>query len=276
MSETQCGEQASGIRHNWPDGLGSGGPLAATSCRNGGTSSSPFASLNMGARSGDDLAKVRENRRRFFARYGIDPRTVVLGRQVHSADVAYVTEDEAGAGVADPETAVTDVDALIANEAGLTLGVFAADCAPVLLFDPVTASAGTVHAGRKGVAQGIVSATVAKMNQSFGARPQDLHAIIGPAIGGCCYEVSLDILDAFRDRYGARTVYGRNLDLPTAITIELAEVGLLSDRVVASESCTACQSDLFFSHRREGYPCGRMLTVLSLESVQTLPDLPAR
>ncbi len=90
-------------------------------------------------------------------------------------------------------------DALISNQPGVLVAVKTADCVPILLADPVTHSVAAVHAGWRGTAAEILSATLRQMSEKWGTRPADVHAAIGPAIGGCCYEVGADVAQRFAE-----------------------------------------------------------------------------
>ena len=254
------------LRLHWVPGCPPDTPSAFTSTRAGGISRPPFDTLNMGTRVGDILDAVRENRRRFLRHIGSDPSRAVLGHQVHSANSSVVDSRHAGFGVIDPTTAIPDTDALITRTSGMTIGVLVADCVPVILYDPVTRTGATVHAGRRGALGGIVTKTITKLKNLYDSRPGDLFAIIGPSIRSCCYEVSTEIAEEFRARYGDGAAHGRYLDLPAAVCAELQEIGVRDDHVSLTDHCTSCRSDLFFSYRREGDPSGRMMTTLSLQN----------
>jgi copper oxidase (laccase) domain-containing protein len=125
-----------------------------------------------------------------------------------------------------------------------------ADCLPVALarLDGEKPALALLHAGRLGLLQGIVEAGVATLGGK-------LAAVIGPGIGPCCYEVGEDIADAYRARFGAEALRGRNLDLWTVAERVLRAAGV--DSVERLDLCTACDPVRFFSHRRDGPVTGR-------------------
>ena len=166
-----------------------------------------------------------------------DPGDWHLMVQVHGADVAVV-------GVDTPRgTEARDVDALVTIERGRVLAVAAADCVPVLLASELGVAA--VHAGRRGVEQGAVAATVRALPGD------DIVAVVGPAIGGCCYEVPAQMqTEVCRvvPTAEATTTWGTpSLDLPRAVLDELAALGV---RATQAGGCTRC-TDGWFSHRAD-------------------------
>lgn len=171
------------------------------------------------------------------------PNTWHLMRQIHSANIGTIDDHTP------PGAQLRDVDALCTTAAGRTLGVFTADCLPVLIAGRFTIAA--VHAGRAGIEQRILTKTVRQIANG-GERPSDLHAIIGPAIGGCCYELPEVMVDAFCSYTPvarATTTWGTAaLDLTAAAISELATAGVGGTATVGI--CTACDP-AWFSHRRD-------------------------
>lgn len=220
------------------------GAWAAVTARSGGVSATPYDNLNLSYRVGDVSAQVAENRRRAAATAGLDPGRVMWMEQVHGAEVAVVDDAEI--------SPVAGVDALVTTGRGLALAVLVADCLPVLLAETDAGVVGVAHAGRRGLAGGIVGATVAAM-RSLGADPAAVTAVVGPGIGPCCYEVGADVRDEVIGRVpetAARTVEGRPaLDLPAGVVEELRRAGVRRASRVAI--CTA-EDPAYFSYRRDG------------------------
>jgi YfiH family protein len=210
---------------------------------------------------------VRENRRRLLVALGIERYSVLAPRQVHSTDVAMVR-----AGDALPPNAVLEGDAVVTDRTGVALMVLAADCLPVLLYDPERRVIAAVHAGWRGTAGAIVAGTVAAMREGFGCDPAHIRAGFGPAIGRCCYEVGPEVLNAVAAvtprapaaLYDPLPAGKGRLDLVAANMAQLQRAGVLSDHIGAARLCTACQPVRFFSHRREGEPTGRAGAVIAL------------
>ncbi len=235
--------------------------------RAGGVSPTPFASLNLGPRTGDDAVHVRENRRRVLATAGLAGSPVLAPRQTHSADVATYRP-----GDAIPRGQVFDGDGLITDARGPALMVLAADCVPVLLWDPARQVIAAVHAGWRGTAGGIAARAVRVMGEVFGCRAEDIRAALGPAIHRCCYEVGPEVVAAVAAvtplaphalADGKRDGKAM-MDLPAANAAQLAGTGVPAAQIDTLPHCTACQVDRFFSHRRERGRTGRAGAVIAL------------
>ncbi len=188
-------------------------------------------------------------------------------------------------------------DALLTDRAGVLLSVRSADCVPVLLADPKRRAVAAVHAGWRGALEGCLEKTVGEMRRVFGSRPRDLVAAIGPSIRVCCYEVGEEIWDKFHSRFTeseqffrggpqasgsigerhpllflteqppGRTQFNQptvHLDLVAVSRAQLRSAGVPRTNVEVAEFCTACRTDLFFSHRKEKSPTGRMMSVIGI------------
>ncbi|MGI5321697.1 peptidoglycan editing factor PgeF [Actinomadura nitritigenes] len=230
------------------DGVG-----AAFTGRSGGVSTAPYDSLNLGGAVGDDPAAVTANRRRAAAALGVDPARTVWMRQVHGADVVFVTAPvPADAGAGDQAGDHGPVDAIVTTVPGLVLAVLVADCAPVLLADPAAGVAGAAHSGRPGTAAGVVPALVKAMCER-GADPARIRAAIGPAACGGCYEVPAEMRDevaAVVPAAHATTSKGTpGLDIRAGIAAQLAASGV--DDVRVDPRCTI-ETPGLFSYRRDG------------------------
>jgi YfiH family protein len=230
--------------------------------RLGGVSLSPWKSLNTGHTVGDALEHVRENHRRIWKALGIRGEDVVSPHQVHSAVVRVVDGRDRG-------RVCEQTDALITDTPDVYLMLRFADCVPVLFYDPARRAVGLAHAGWRGTVALIARATVRQMVDSFGCRPSDILAGIGPSIGPCCYEVGDEVLEAAREafprapRLVQRQENGRwHFDLWAANRYQLAQMGVTT--VEVSGLCTACRTDEWFSHRAERGQTGRLGAVIGL------------
>ncbi|MBA9007626.1 peptidoglycan editing factor PgeF [Thermomonospora cellulosilytica] len=210
--------------------------------RSGGVSAPPFDERNLGGAVGDDPEAVRRNRELTARELGLDPSRVVYMRQVHSAEVRYVT----GPFGDDPP----GVDAIFTDRPGLGLAVLVADCAPVLVADPDAGLVGAAHSGRVGTAAGVVPALVAAMAER-GADPARMTALIGPCACGLCYEVSAGIRDevaALIPETRATTRRGTPaLDVRAGVEAQLKRAGVADIRHDAR--CTL-ESPELYSYRR--------------------------
>jgi polyphenol oxidase len=219
------------------------GARAAFSTRVGGVSDEPYDALNVAILTGDEADRVRENRRRLAAALGRDPGGVVMGRQVHGAELREHGGPQEPRVYADVVRSPEEVDAHGTPNPELTPLVMVADCLPVALSGP--AGVAMAHCGWRGLAGGIVSKAV----DAAGATA----AAIGPGIGSCCYEVGEEVLAEFEDLDGVAE--GRMLDLTAVARALLAREAVTE--VESADLCTKCNPELFYSHRRDGERTGR-------------------
>jgi purine-nucleoside/S-methyl-5'-thioadenosine phosphorylase / adenosine deaminase len=213
----------------------------AFTTRLGGVSEGPYASLNLGRKSGDDVARVDENRRIVCDAIGADLAKLALNYQVHSARVLQAA----------PAMRGEHADGLWTDEPGQPILAMAADCLPIVLArtgsdKPAVA---VLHAGWKGLLAGIAAAGA----QALGG--DTLAAAIGPGIGPCCYEVGEEVAGPFRERFGDDVVSEGRLDLWTSAERALRDAGV--GRLDRLNRCTACEPETFFSHRRDAGNTGR-------------------
>lgn len=226
------------LRPDWdlPPGVG-----ALLTTRVGGRSGGPFASFNLGAHVGDELAAVAANRERLRSFLPADPLWL---NQVHGAAVA---EADACAGV--PEA-----DAVLARTSARVCAVLTADCLPVLFCDDDASVVAAAHAGWRGLAAGVLENTVRRM----GVPPQRLRAWLGPAIGPTAFEVGDEVRAAFvaadpaaAEAFVARDIPGKWLaDLFALARLRLRAAGIA--RIGGSGVCTVSAPERFYSYRREG------------------------
>lgn len=213
--------------------------------------------------SPDPAETVIGNRQALCRALGVPFEGYTLGHQVHGDRVAAVTETEAGRGRLAYAEALPDTDGLVTDLPGVVLSVFLADCAGVVLADPVKKVIGVCHAGWKGTALGIAVKTVRLMAERYGSRPENLRAGISPCASGCCYEIGPDTAETIRrEGYCASALpASRNghlfFDIPTALVSQLTGAGLKPENVEPSGLCTLCGTEGFFSHRRSGGITGR-------------------
>ena len=212
--------------------------------RFGGVSAVPFDSLNLALEGGDDPDATAANLARVLADFAPGAALADM-RQVHGATV--VTVDGSGDR--------PDADGLVTTSPDVVLLVRVADCVPVLLADPDAGVLGVAHAGRPGLAAGVVPATVARMRELGAA---EVTAWVGPHVCGGCYEVP----EAMREEVGdvvpaavATTTWGTpSLDLGAGVRAQLADAGVA---VVDLARCTRESADLY-SYRRDGAGAGRL------------------
>ena len=221
-----------------------------------------FAELNVSFRVGDDDNAVRENWRRIATAAGAPLRFATM-QQVHGVRVATLGPDAVDPG---------EADALVTREPGVALSVLTADCVPILLVAPRWHVVAAAHAGWRGTIGGIVAHTVAAMAERFGAEPGQIRAVLGPAIGGCCYQVDRAVVDQLEEHWGPMPEAIQRqtpldtgsdkalLDLRRANACILTRVGIEAAAIVSIGPCTRCASTEFFSYRRASAATGRGIT----------------
>lgn len=181
----------------------------------------------------------------FGTRRSTPPVSLATLRQIHS-DIVVPAEGRTGC--------LGEGDALVSNTPGRTVAVKTADCLPILLVDAANRTVAAVHAGWRGTVRQIAQQAAEAMRRHFDTRVQDLHAAIGPAIGGCCYEVGPEVAAEF-GRLG-RT----RIDLAAVNREQLIGAGVPGEQIYSARLCTLCRADDFWSYRREKEGAGRMFS----------------
>ncbi|MEO6169987.1 MAG: peptidoglycan editing factor PgeF [Lysobacter sp.] len=260
---------------NWP---APPSVIAFTTLRYGaGSSRAPFDTFNLGNRSavdGDDPSKVARNRAELRIHAGLPspPRWL---RQVHGTGVLRVLP---GSGATEAESLVAlsepEADAAVTTAPGTVLAVLTADCLPVLLCAHDGSEIAAAHAGWRGLADGMLEATVAAM----ATPPNRLMAWMGPAAGPEHYEIGSDVHDAFvaDDPRAAAAFFPTRpghwrVDLYALAKMRLADAGLAAHDVHGGGLCTIADPQRFFSHRRDRRS-GRMASVIWIDPAPTLRD----
>jgi polyphenol oxidase len=272
---------------------GAGHPESAGQKR---SASAGARALNLGFTDWDSQERVLQNRARFLRAIGARRMQVVTVRQFHS-DLAHRVdrankEDGSNGKLSDAPKA----DALFTREPGVLLAVQTADCIPILLADTKRRAVAAIHSGWRGTLHRIAAKTLGRMQMEFGTRPEDVIAALGPGIGRCCYEVGSDVAREFHAQFPeAREWFDgpfdalaagesdpnwlpwltmrppghppppprAHLDLIAANRAILLAAGVPLRQISASDFCTACRTDLFFSYRRER-TTGRLMAAIAL------------
>ena len=257
--------------------------------------------LNLGVTPEDSAKNVERNRARLLRKLKAEDESgsawpLVLLNQVHSAAIhrVYGARGPEWARLRKNRVEETSGDGLVTNAAGVLLGIKIADCFPVIVADRKRKAVGIFHAGWRGTVQRIVEKGIGEMRRQFGSNPEDLLAVIGPGIGGCCFEIGEEVENAFDsqfayskelfedvfDSWSLKTKYpmlflnqrapghgepamSRHLDLVKANWCQLLDAGIPEENIQSMDQCTACHTDLFFSYRKEQVT-GRMLAVVGI------------
>jgi purine-nucleoside/S-methyl-5'-thioadenosine phosphorylase / adenosine deaminase len=243
--------------------------------------------LNLGFMEWDSREAVTENRRVLQSALAAKGSALLPLKQIHS-DVVHL--------FAKPAAEPPKGDSSLTHTPGLLLGVQTADCVPILLVDPKKRVVAAVHAGWRGTLARITQKTIGRMQLEFGCRPADLLAALGPSIGPCCYEVGVELVAKFTAQFADAHDYfdeprtgdepnpiqwlnmappghqpppkNVHLDLRKANCSQLIASGLRPNNIYATDLCTACRSDLFFSYRREGPLSGRLMSVIGIRAIR--------
>ena len=211
-----------------------------------------------------DTRDALENRKNFLKGLDIDYRDLVCTKQVHGSVARYIQDKDTGKGALSYDNAISDTDALITNKKNVPLSIFSADCLSVFLYDSKTHSIGLVHAGWRSSKGNILGETVKLMQEKFNTKVEDLYVTFSPAIRDCCYEVGGDFADFFSPEYLIKRDKRYYLDLVGINKKQLLGLGAKDKNIFDSKICTACRNEEFFSYRKEGSSCGRMMSIMML------------
>lgn len=259
--------EAGGIRFLEFGLLRQSGVLHGYTLRQGGVSRPPFASLNMGLHVGDDREHVLENRQRLATALGYSAGDVVAGQQVHGTVIARAAKEVKGSGSTGEHSALAGTDGLICNEPGIVLMAHSADCTLLFFHDPVARWIGLAHAGWRGAVAGMGPAMVEAMCAK-GCVRENIHAVLAPSIGPCCYKVGENVAEAVPGQLRRHVLSARGdgvyFDLPGLQRLQLLASGIRHERLAKSAYCTSCRCDLFYSYRASAGQTGRMAGVIML------------
>ncbi len=270
--------------------------------RQGGYSEEPYRGLNTSTSikgGGDSIDNVIRNRQLTLQALNIANYPCLTLWQVHGANIAtFDPDDEWRTDWAyhsyyyqrwTPQS-IRQADAIITRQRGVAIALSFADCVPIVLYDPVEHVIGIAHGGWRGTARGIAAATVETMRHQFGCQPHHMMAGIAPSIGSCCYEVTETVRDIFLGRQAFETMPtqekfrnlvcesatfsiphhagtpGIYLNLWETNRKQLLAAGLRPDKIETAEICTGCNTERFFSHRKEHGKTGRFPVIMALKS----------
>jgi purine-nucleoside/S-methyl-5'-thioadenosine phosphorylase / adenosine deaminase len=221
--------------------------------RLGGVSEGAFESLNLGILTDDDPDRVVENRRRLCEAVDVDAETATMAWQVHGSAVTEAKPK----GILE-RTVFDQCDGLWSERPRQGMALVTADCFPVAIAraDGEKPALCVLHVGWRGLLEGIVASGTGALGDG------PLTAAIGPGIGPCCYQVGEEVAGPFRARFGPDLVVDGRLDLGGATERALQDAGVAS--VERSSHCTACEPELFFSHRRDRGRTGRQGVIATI------------
>lgn len=233
---------------------------------------------NVGDTSPRDPQDAWQMRQEWSAAIGIDPERIVRTGQVHENSVFVVKPEHAGMGRRRNTPTPAQADAMITKAVNVPLMTLAADCLPLLMYDPEQRAVAAVHAGWRSTVLDIAGETVKAMQREFGTDPADIVAYLGPAIGVCCNEVGPEVTAAWRkiaSSFGpltelavTRPIAKEHFDVPRANAMLLQRAGVQPSNIEMCDICTKCNLDDWFSHRGQGASTGRQAGVIMLSEVE--------
>jgi len=225
--------------------------------RNGSLPPSSQNQFTIGLNGAVANQAVLSNRRMIAEQFDFTPDSFVFASQVHGSRVAMVGEEDRGRGAFDRQFYLPDVDAMVTNRKGICLVTQAADCVPLLFFDPVRGVIGVAHAGWKGTVGRISREVVRVFADEYGCLPSDVIVGIGPSIGPCCYEVGAEVVARVEAAFPSTNgllMENDKFDNPIfnlweANRLSLLECGVSPENIEMAGLCTKCQNNFFFSAR---------------------------
>lgn len=194
----------------------------------------------------------------------VSEEKVFRAKQVHGTDVLII-DDQSLKDISKEEK-----DGFITNHKGIVLATYHADCVPVYFYDTKKDVIGLAHAGWKGTLNNICRSIIEAMMEKFESKTEDIIVAIGPSIGVCCYEIGLDLVNLFSEKYPKEKdliiekegkVY---LDLWKVNMINLLKLGIKQENIYHSNTCTSCKVDKLYSYRKENGTKNRMIAAIGL------------
>lgn len=206
----------------------------------------------------EDLTEISENNRNFLLKH-TNASYIYTAKQTHSDNISNISLGK---------TFYDNTDALISNIPSTLMLLNFADCVPVILYSIKNNIGAVVHAGWRGTASEILAKTVDKMNMDYNVKPENITALIGPAIGKCCFETDKDVFyQLVKDKSDKDLYEEKNgkyfIDLKLLNKYQLINKGVTN--IDMCDYCTCCMSDIFFSYRKEKGLTARHSAVLKIK-----------
>jgi polyphenol oxidase len=233
--------------------------FAGFTAKTGGISEKPFESFNLGLHVNDNDNSVEANRKKLAELAGFPPSDWICADQVHGSRIRKVQNEDRGKGALEYSSALKETDGLYTKEKGALLALCYADCVPVFFYDPQKELIGAVHAGWKGSVKDISGKMARTWITEEGSSPDQIQAVIGPSIGECCYVVDDLVINSVNDAlkssdsrpYEQAGKGQYKLNLKQLNKQLLINAGVIPENIQVSSYCTSCDSNFFFSHRRD-------------------------
>jgi YfiH family protein len=226
--------------------------------RQGGGSLSPYDSLNLSDKNGDQKEFVSKNKEIIAKVFGFDPSRLVLLDQMHQDQILLLGKP------AITLPSILEYDALITNSPDTFLCILTADCLPIFVVDQKRKVIAAIHAGRQGTTLHITAKVLNKMEEKFGCSSKDFIVTLGPSIGPCCYEIDEKVFHLEWEPYSTLKGVGKwMVDLAQVNITQMKGEGIKEEQISWINLCTHCHNDLFFSYRKEGRT-GRQLSFIGM------------
>ncbi|MFD0049227.1 peptidoglycan editing factor PgeF [Actinomycetes bacterium NPDC127524] len=245
------------------------GLIAGFTTKNGGAGKGHFQSLNMGFHVGEDAEDTAANRRILARQIDFPISRWIGAEQTHETALIKAKPEDAGKGAAEYESSFKRTDGFFTRDKNILLTLCFADCVPLYFIAPKHGMVGAAHAGWKGTVGGIAK-NMAEAWKEEGISPEDIFAVIGPSICKECYKVDSRVMDKVQKLleendekpYNLISEGQYKLDLKELNKIILMKAGVPGSQIEVSSYCTSCDSDLFFSHRRDNGKTGRLMSFI--------------
>ena len=224
-------------------------------------------SFSLALHTGEDEESIIQNRKNLANQlYTNAELHFIVANQTHSDNIQHIREEKTK-GWKNISDAIESCDAFITNLPNVVLSILTADCVPILLYDKKNHAIAAIHAGWKGTKSEITKKTVQRMEDTFGSNPNDIIAGIAPSIGKCCYEVGEDVAKHFFHIPQSYTQINTKymLALPDINKKQLLKAGLQEQNIEMSNICTSCDTNRFFSYRKEKGCSGRFMSMIALK-----------
>lgn len=240
---------------------------AFSTTRHGGYGSGVYGEFNINHYCGDDETRIDNNAEALSLELNVKKDDIIMPHQTHCTEVMQIAKDFIPLPGNVKKMILEGVDALITDVKGLCIGVSTADCIPILIYDEAHHAAAAVHAGWRGTVKRIAMKAVSAMRVTYGSRPEDLTAVIGPGISLEAFEVGDEVYEEFASAGFCMADISRrydkwHIDLPECNRSQLSAAGVSDIRMTGI--CTYNNSADFFSARRLGVASGRIFTGIIL------------
>lgn len=244
--------------------------------RSGGVSAGNYGGLNAGRFTGDNPQHVARNIERLCDGLHLPPERLIMPHQTHGSRIRKIGADFLTLPPSEQAERLEGVDALMTDVPEVCVAVSTADCVPVLLYAPDVLAVAAIHAGWRGMVQGIIRLAVQAMRREYGCRAGAMQALIGPSISQAAFEVGDEVAEQFRRSPAwspaeAETLFWRNpqtrkvhIDLWQGACLQLRAEGVAGRNVSLAGICTYRNSERFFSARRLGVESGRIVSGIYL------------